>query len=213
MKPGDDEAGPAGAAPPRRAGHAEHDDRREQDERDDAEAARGEPERVRVQLCSSGQPATSVLSPPTLTSRAGRRRAASQAGASSSMNDAVLATFASTQVLPATLTVRQGDSCRSAGARIDEMVQLGRAAPPAPHRRGGRREAAGSERNRRPGRVERRCMVVADPHRPAALGSLAGDGDVAAERDERRACDGGSCACRAVARERFRRGPEIELDA
>ena len=35
-----------------------------------------------------------------------------------------------------------------------------------------------------PGRVERRRVVVGDPHRPAAVRRRAGDGDVAAERDE-----------------------------
>ena len=66
--------------------------------------------RRRPHLASSGQPATRVLSPSTCTRRAGRWRASSQAGASSSRNDTVLATFASTHVFAATVTVRHGDS-------------------------------------------------------------------------------------------------------
>src|SRR4029078_4928185 len=81
----------------------------EEEQRDDADAASREPERLRAHAPSSGQPETTVLSPATLTSRAGRPCASSHRGASSSRNDAVLATFAATQVLAATLTVRQGD--------------------------------------------------------------------------------------------------------
>ena len=109
MESRDDETGPADAPPPSGAGDTEHDDHRQQEQRDHTEATGREPEGVGAHVDSTGQPATKVLSPPMLTSRAGRQRAASHAGASSSMNDAVLATFASTHVFAATLTVRHGD--------------------------------------------------------------------------------------------------------
>ena len=90
----------------------------QQEECDDAGAARDEPESLRAArggeksdhaAFSSGQPPMQRTVPQSRTRRAERPRAVSQPGASSpSTTDAVLATFASTQDAAATLTVRHG---------------------------------------------------------------------------------------------------------
>ena len=127
----DDETRPADAPPTGGAGDAEHDDHRQQEKRDHTEAPRRVPERVGVHSDSTGQPATTVLLPSRSTSRAGRRRAASHAGASSSMNDAVLATFASTHVLAATVTVRQRSPAGPYADQQGDAVRSGRSATAA----------------------------------------------------------------------------------
>src|SRR5204863_1493689 len=85
----------------------EHDGAGEQEERDDPGGA-GE---VPVRLHAGDQPPLYVTEPSSATKRAGRPCSSSHRGASSdSTIEAVAATFASTHVAPATLTVRQQPS-------------------------------------------------------------------------------------------------------
>ena len=173
MKPGDDETRPARALPARRACDTERHDGGEQDQRDDAGATRREPESVRAHAeTSAGQPATNVHDPSTPTRRAGRRRSASHSAGSGSKKAAVLATFASTQVFAATVTVRHGERAGRPVRGSIEVMQLDAAAAPAAHGRRRRREASALERDRRPGTVERRSMVVGDAYGPAAVRAL-----------------------------------------
>src|SRR5205085_2174409 len=107
--------------PPRRApapgvDDAHHHARREEDEADCARAPREVPHRGRAAgredcahaaSAADGQPPTTVAAPPGATSRAGRPRSASQAGAAVPRTmAAVLAVFASTQEAAATLAAR-----------------------------------------------------------------------------------------------------------
>ena len=105
----DHEARPTDASPACCTGDAEHDNRGQQKERDDARAPRHEPEDMCAHDGSSGQPATHARPPVMLTSLEGNLRAASHVGASSTRKDAVLAMFASTQLPAATLTVLHGE--------------------------------------------------------------------------------------------------------
>ena len=210
---GDGEPRPALAAPAARAEHAEQRRRGQEEERDDAGGAGQVPERGHG--VSSGQPLTVTTAPSAAASLAGSPRSASQAGAASpSTTDAVLAALASTHEPAATVTVRQGVS---AGRAVRGSTMWWSSPPEVVQRRTCVPELASppaDDRNGRTGPVERRGVVVGDPHRPAAVGGRTRDGDVAAEGDEHagadRPCDRRR---RAVGGERLRSRAEIELDA
>ena len=84
--------------------------------------------------------------------------------------------------------VRGGDAdgppaavSRCARGRVDDVVELLRAAAPAADGRARRREATGRDRDRLARRIGSRGVVVGDTDRPSAVGRVAGDGDVTPE--------------------------------
>ena len=119
--------------------------------------------------------------------------------------------------------------CRQAGARVDDVMPLGAAGAPAADGGARRREAAGADRDRGPGGVGGRAVVVGDTQGPAVAGGRTGDGQITAEGhehagaagllDEARAAVGGiglgdrSQVELDPGREGHGAAPAVELDA
>lgn len=93
-------------------------------------------------------------------------------------------------------------------------MHLSSASTPAPHRRAGCRETTAGDRHSLPGRVDRRAVIVGDPHPPATFGRFARAREIAAEPYENTAVSaprgrvGG-----AVRTPCFGRCAEVDLDA
>ena len=202
--------------------------RGEQEQGDDAGAAGRVPEGARRRRPRASSRRAGSMQPPRASRRrrrARRRRGASRGGQAAAARARPAprrrarptrcpATFASTQVAAATVTVRHGVTAGRPVRGIDEVVELGAAGAPAAHGGAG----AGERRRRRarpsgPGDVERRGVVVGDPDRPAA-GRLRRRRRRRrrrarrARRSRRRLVGGGGAA---VGRERLRGRAEVEL--
>ena len=175
----DREARPARCASERRQ-HAERDRRGQQQQCDDARAARQVPERLRVDGATAisaarlGRPAADAARPRRRTrrdaraaprrraSRAPRRRARSRPSPRRSPRRTCAA------------ATRDRPPAAAAGRPVggsSEVMRLARGGAPAAHGRARRREAARTIDTTGPGAVERRRVVVGDSDRPPAGGA------------------------------------------
>ena len=184
---GDSEPGPAIAPPAARRQDAEQRRRGEQEQRDHSRSAGQVPERRPGAhgTASVGHPLTVDTVPSTAASLAGsfaldqpvrpgvpehdRRRARCVRVHARGRGDG--------DRVPARRR-------RPARARVDDVMQLTAGTRPASHAGSRARQAAGGDRDDRPGTVERGGVVVRDPQGPASRRGVAGDGDVAAEADQ-----------------------------
>src|ERR1019366_4186477 len=103
---------------------------------------------------------------------------------------------------------------RTAAGRIENVVDVRLAAPPAPHRRARRGQAAGAQCDRLSGLLGRRGVVVGDADRPAAGRRRAGGRDVPADAHQHATVEILYRARRGdVGRERLGGRAVVELDA
>ena len=130
------------------------------------------------------------------------------------MMAAVLAVLASAQVAAATDTVRQYHRGGQPGARVEDVVQRGPAAPPAPGGGAGRGQPAVPDGHHRRGsgrRVLRPPGDVLHPDPPAAVWWLTGDRDVPAQAHQHSAAQrAGQPGGRAVRGPRLGGGAEVQ---
>ena len=169
VQPADGKARPARAAPARRRQNAERDRRGQQEQCDDAGAAGQVPVRLRIEQPAAIMRLPLVVGPAGGDALSRRRRArggpgdarsSSQAGAASPRTiAAVAATFASTQLVAATLTHCHGVSAQARRSRVEDVVRFTTVGAPAPNGRARRREAARGDRDDRAGAVEGRVVV------------------------------------------------------